>query len=171
MLTNYFKTAWRNLIRNKAFSFINILGLALGMAGSMLIFLWVQDERNVDAFHVNKENLYRVYERVFSEGKVEAGPTTPGMLSMELKRRIPEIKRATGYWEDENETLFSVGERNFSRMGTYADSDFFKMFSYPLVEGSPADALSAIDNIAISRSMAESIFGSTHSACGENPGI
>jgi len=167
MLMNYLKTAWRNLIRNKAFSSINIIGLALGMAGSMLVFLWVQDERNVDAFHVNKENLYRVYERVFSEGKVEAGPATPGMLAIELKRRIPEIKRASGYWEDENETLFSVGERNFSRMGTYADSDFFKMFSYPLVEGSASEALSEIDNIAISRSMAESIFGSPHSAIGK----
>jgi putative ABC transport system permease protein len=167
MFINYFKSTWRNLIRNKAFSFINILGLALGMAGSILIFLWVNDERAVNAFHTKKADLYRVYERVFSEGKVEAGPATPGLLARELKRQLPEIKYATGYWEDENETLFSVGEKNFSRMGTYADSDFFKMFSYPLLEGTTTAALSEIDNIAISRSMAESIFGSTHAALGK----
>lgn len=167
MFIHYFKTAWRNLVRNKTFSFINILGLALGMACSLLILLWIQDERSVDAFHANKNDLFRVYERVFSEGKVEAGPTTPGLLATELKRRIPEIKWATGYWEDENETLFSVGNRNFSRMGTYADTDFFKMFSYPLVEGSPEKALTSIDDIAISRSMAESIFGNTQEALGK----
>ena len=63
MIKNYFKIAWRNLVRNKAFSAINISGLALGMACSLLIMLWVQDERSVDGFHANGKQLYQVYER------------------------------------------------------------------------------------------------------------
>ncbi|HEY9002769.1 MAG TPA: ABC transporter permease [Mucilaginibacter sp.] len=167
MFRNYLKIAWRNITRNKAFSFINIFGLGLGMACSLLIILWVQDERNVDAFHVNRANIYSVYERVFSEGKVEAGRATPGLLATELKRAIPEIKYASGYWEDEEETLFSVGDKNFSNMGTYADTDFFKMFSYPLLQGTAANALAAPDDIAISRSMATKIFGSPQAAMGK----
>ena len=167
MFKNYLKIAWRNIVRNKAFSFINIFGLGLGMACSLLIFLWVQDERNVDAFHANRANIYSIYERVFSEGKVEAGRATPGLLATELKRAIPEIKYASGYWEDEIETLFSVGEKNFNRIGTYADTDFFKMFSYPLLQGTAANALAAPDDIAISRSMATNIFGSPQAAMGK----
>src|SRR5580698_362486 len=112
MFNNSFKTAWRNVVKNKVFSLINIFGLGLGMACSLLIFLWVQDERSIDAFHVHKASLYSVYERVLSEGKVEAGRAAPGLLAAELKRNIPEIKYASGYWEDEVETLFSVGEKN-----------------------------------------------------------
>lgn len=167
MFRNYLKIAWRNITRNKAFSFINIGGLGLGMACSLLIFLWVQDERSVDAFHLNSANLYNVYERVFSEGKVEAGRATPGLLASELKRNIPEIKYASGYWEDEVETLFTVGDKNYSNMGTYADTDFFKMFSYPLLQGTAAGALAAPDDIAISRRMATSIFGSPQAAMGK----
>lgn len=167
MFKNFFKTAWRNLIRNKTFSAINIAGLALGLACSLLIFLWVNDEKNVDAFHVNKASLYSVYERVSSEGKTEAGRQTPGLLASELKRKIPEIKYASGYWEDELETLFSVGDKNFNNMGTYADSDFFKMFSYPLLQGTASAALATPDDIAISHRMANNIFGSPQAAMGK----
>jgi putative ABC transport system permease protein len=167
MFKNYFKTAWRNIIRNKAFSFINIFGLGLGMACSLLIFLWVGDERSIDAFHVNKSSLYSVYERVFSAGKVEAGRATPGLLASELKRNIPEIKYASGYWEDELETLFTAGDKNFSYTGTYADTDFFKMFSYPLLGGTTSSALATPDDIAISREMATNVFGSPQAAMGK----
>ena len=166
MFQNYFKTAWRNLIRNKVFSLINIMGLALGIACSLLIYLWVQDERNMDTFNTNK-NIYSVYERVFSNGKVEAGPETPGLLATELKRNIPEIKYASGFWNTDDETLFSVGDKNISLKGCHADSDFFKMFSYQLIEGSVASALKTPDAIAISRSMAVSFFGSPAAAIGK----
>ena len=167
MFSNYLKIAWRNITRNKAFSFINIFGLGLGIACSLLIILWVQDERNIDAFHTNRANIYSVYERIFSEGKIDAGRATPGSLATELKRSIPEIKYASGYWEDILETLFSVGDKNFNRVGTYADTDFFKMFSYPLLQGTAANALAAPDDIAISRNMATSIFGSPQAAMGK----
>src|SRR4026207_2485252 len=110
MIKNYFKTAWRNLLRHKAFSAINISGLALGMACSLLIMLWVQDERNVDAFHANGKQLYQVYERNYYDGKVEANYPTQALLAEELKRVIPEIKNASSLeWNTTN--TFEAGEK------------------------------------------------------------
>src|SRR6476620_3309770 len=97
MLRNYFRTAWRNMTRNKAFSLINIMGLALGLTCSLLIMLWVQDEKSIDSFHKNGENLYQVYERNYYDGKVDAGYSTQGLLADELKRVVPEIQYASGF--------------------------------------------------------------------------
>lgn len=168
MFRNYLRSAWRSLLRNKAFSAINIFGLALGLACSLLLFLWALDERSIDGFHANKKDLYTVYERVFEEGKVQAGPQTPGLLARELKRKVPEIKYATGFFlRNGREDVLSVGLKNFSLTGAYADSDFFKMFSYPLLEGTPASALAAPNDIALSRNTAESLFGSPNAAFGK----
>ncbi|GGB03802.1 ABC transporter permease [Puia dinghuensis] len=166
MLSQSLKTAWRQLARNKAFSLINILGLALGMACSLLIFLWVKDESSVDTFNT-KATIYDVYERVFSEGKVEAGPNTPGPLAEELKRKIPEIKFASGYVNRGEETVLSVGDKRIALNGCHADSDFFKLFSYPLLAGSAASALLGPADIAVSRKTAELFFGSAAAAYGQ----
>ena len=72
MFKNYFITAWRNFWKNRTFSLINTIGLALGMACSLFIMLWVKDEKNVDAFHANKDRLNRIYERPYSDGKIFA---------------------------------------------------------------------------------------------------
>ncbi|HKH61971.1 MAG TPA: ABC transporter permease [Flavitalea sp.] len=170
MLENYFKTAWRNLIRNKSFSFINIFGLALGIACSLLIMLWVQDERSVDGFHANKEQLYQVYERHYYDGKLEASYPTQGLLAGELKKTIPEVQLASGF-----EYASAPGTRNtieadgkVSKMqGFFAGSDFFSMFSYPLLEGKAANALNSPAAIAISRNMAVHFFGSPNKAIGK----
>src|SRR5258708_23574384 len=105
MFKNYLLVAFRSLARNKVFSFINILGLGLGLACSLLIFLWVQDERNMDNFHKNAPYLYDVYESVFSEGKLETAHWTPGQLASELKRSIPEIRYASGF-TDQQQSIF-----------------------------------------------------------------
>ncbi|MBS1916712.1 MAG: ABC transporter permease [Bacteroidetes bacterium] len=170
MLKNYFKTAWRNLVRNKAFSFINISGLALGIACSLLIMLWVQDERSVDAFHKNGKDLYQVYERNYFDGKVQADYPTQGLLGEELKRVIPEVKYASGLEHASapgSMTTFAVGEKINKMDGQYAGEDFFRMFSFPLLQGSASTALKEPGNIAISRRMAESFFGSTEKAIGQ----
>ncbi len=168
MLKNYGKTALRNFVRNKFFSLINITGLALGLASSLLLFLWVRDELNKDAFHQNSTLLYNVYERVFSEGKVEAARWTPGMLASELKLNIPEIEYSTGFSNNDLEGLFSIGDKNMTMVGRYADSSFFKMFSYDLLEGTRGSALSGPEDIAISKKMAENCFGSIEAAYGKS---
>ena len=163
MLKNLLVTAWRGLLRNKAFSLINIVGLALGLACSLLILLWVRDERNMNAFHVNTADLYDVYERIYSENKVDAAYWTPGPLAAELKRRLPEI-RYTSAFDPNQSATFQAGEKIITLPGAAADSDFFKMFSYPILEGTAAAALDAPDKIAISRKMAVSFFGSPAAA-------
>jgi putative ABC transport system permease protein len=167
MFEHFIKIAWRNLTRNKYFSFINIFGLSLGIACSLLIFLWVKDERGVDSMTAGK-NVYNVYERVFSEGQVAAGPEAAGLLARELKRKIPDIKYATAFWEDRHsELLLSIGEKNITQKGCYADSDFFKIFNYKLLEGTPASALAGSGAIAISRTLAESLFNNVSAAFGK----
>ena len=165
MFRNYLKIAWRNLVRNKTFSAINIVGLALGIACSLLIMLWVQDERSTDGFHANGKHLYQVYERQFYDGKVEANYFTQGMMSSELKRLIPDIQYASSM-EWPTASTFEGGNQINKMVGTYAGADFFRMFSYPLLQGTTEAALNTPNGIAISRKMAEHFFGSPQKAIG-----
>ena len=82
MLKNYFLIAVRNLRKNKVFSLINIVGLALGMACSLLILLWIQDERDMDKFNKNSARLYSVFERQYYDNKVDAFHSTPGIMAL-----------------------------------------------------------------------------------------
>src|SRR5882757_9327109 len=94
MFRNYLTTAWRGIITNKAFAAINIMGLAMGMACSLLIMLWLKDEMNRDAFHANDANLYSVFERQYHDGLINAGHWGPGLLGQEMKLKMPEVKYA-----------------------------------------------------------------------------
>ncbi|HVS94649.1 MAG TPA: ABC transporter permease [Mucilaginibacter sp.] len=167
MIKNYLKVAFRNLFRNKFFSAINILGLALGMACSILILLWVQNELSVDGFHENGANIYSVIERQYYDGKVTGQYNLPGVIANEMKKVLPEVKYATGF-DDGEQNTFQVGEKIVKLDGGAADSDFFKIFSYKLLEGKPATALNDPSAIAISRKMAEDFFGSPQAAIGKS---
>lgn len=167
MGANYLKIAWRNLVKNKTFSLINILGLALGMACSLLIMLWVYDELNIDAFHVNKERIYSIYERQYHDGQINTHFSTPGLLADEIKRVIPEVQYATGA-DGSNRNAFQVGDKINRMQGAWAGADFFQMFSYPILQGTAETALKTINDIAISRNMAEQFYGSPEKAIGQS---
>ena len=116
MLQNYLRTALQNLWKNRGFSSINIVGLALGMACSLLILLWVQDEQNVDAFHRNGDRLFYVYERNYMGGKLETWYWTQGPLAEELKKEIPEVQAAIPLsWKNTN--TFAVGDKTLKEEG------------------------------------------------------
>ena len=167
MLRNYVKIAWRNLAQNRSFSAINILGLALGMACSLLIFLWIQDEYSVDAYHANGPRLYVVMERQMYDGKTEASPGTPALLPDELKRRFPEIAYAAGLsWEEKH--TFAVGDKLNKEKGRSVGADWLRMFTVPLLAGSAETALNAPNNLVISRTLAENYFGSPQAAIGRS---
>ena len=168
MLKNYFKIAFRNIIKNKVFSLINIVGLALGMACSLLILLWVQDELSIDNFHENDKRLYVLYERQYIDNTIDAGYYTPGVLANEMKRNIPEIEYASNFaWEGTDHLTFEASTKIIKFDGCYADSDYFKMFSYPLLKGNPATALNTPVSLCISEKMAISFFGSAADAIGK----
>src|SRR3954465_13623606 len=158
MIKNYFKIAFRNLTKNKAFSLINIMGLALGLACSLLIMLWVNDEYNIDAVHKNGSQLYSVYEKQYRDGQVDAFHGGPGIMADEIKRVMPEVQYATNYAWDELST-FEANNKIIKEHGNHAGQDFFKMFSYHLLAGSTTTALNDLSNIAISKKMAEEFFG------------
>lgn len=170
MLRNYIKTAWRSLRRYKAFSAINIMGLALGMTCSLLILLWVNDERSIDGFHAHGKDLYQVYERDYSDGKVGAGYSTQGLLADELKRVIPEIKYSSSLDDAAAPgatNTIEAGKKIIKMKGVFAGADFFTLFSYPLLQGTPTTALNAPGVIAISRKMANQFFGGPQQAIGK----
>src|SRR5450755_2280986 len=105
MLKNYFKTAWRNITRHKVNTAINVIGLALGMTCCLFIFLWVQDERSMDNFHLQGKNIYAAYQTITANGKVDGSYSTPrrvvdnhNILLLEgAKEAVPEIKAAAFY--------------------------------------------------------------------------
>ena len=166
MLKNYFRVAWRSLIANKTFSLINISGLALGIACSLLIFLWVNDEISVDKFHAHGDRLFLMYEDETINGKIVTGYWTPGLLAQELKKKIPEVQYATDMMSHDG-TNFEAGDKRLMEDGMDADSDFFKMFSYPILQGDAVTALNTPSGIAISDKMAARFFGSAHEAMGK----
>jgi putative ABC transport system permease protein len=158
MIKNYFKTAWRNLMKNKTFSFINIFGLTLGITCSLLIFLWVQDELNYDNFHsdtVCKVMLHNTDKKGnITDGSMDA---TPGLLPDALKNQIPEVQyAATVVWNWD--MIVTVGNKITKENGRYVGDDFFKLFNFPLLQSNASTVLSSPDNIVISQKLARKYF-------------
>jgi ABC-type antimicrobial peptide transport system permease subunit len=171
MFFNYFKAALRAFRRHTAFSVINVFGLTLGLTCSLLILLWVEDERSVDRWHAHSKQLFQVYERDYSDGKVGAGYATQGLLASELKRVIPEVQYSSGLERAAGpgaSSTIAVGDKPGKADGSFAGADFFRMFSFPLLEGNAATALDRPGVIAVSRKMAVRFFGSPQEAIGRS---
>ncbi|MFO7867524.1 MAG: ABC transporter permease [Candidatus Aminicenantes bacterium] len=163
MLKNYLKVVWRNIKRHKGYSFINIAGLAIGLACCLLICIWVLDELSYDKFHENASNLYRVEENQFYSGRTYHVTVTPYPLAPALVEEIPEIIDAARYvWAGGR--LFRYGEQAFYENSVRAvDPSFLKMMSFPLIRGNPDTALDSPFSLILSRDQAGKYFGN------ENP--
>ncbi|HVS95016.1 MAG TPA: hypothetical protein VHE54_00970, partial [Puia sp.] len=110
MLLNFLKVAWRNLFRGKAFSLINITGLAAGMAAALLILLWVQNELSFDRDYANSDRLYQTWNRETTLQGVQCSNVTPKVIGPTLRKEFPEIERASRIGWDES-LLFTVGDK------------------------------------------------------------
>ena len=157
MLKNYLKITWRNLLRHKAFSLINIVGLAIGMASAALILFWVQNELSYDQFHTKKDRLYEVYNRSVFDGKLWCWGTTPRVMAKTLKQdysQVEEAARTTGC-----SFLFSIGDKHLNVNGNFTDPGFLTMFTFPLVNGNPKTALNNINDIVITQKLSKKLFG------------
>src|SRR5215203_6658852 len=158
MITNFFKIAWRNLLRNKSFSIINISGLAIGMAAATLIFLWIQNEKSYDQFHPKKARIYEAWNKAQFSGKLQSWNTTPKILARTVEKDIPEIERAVRVnWQ--SRFLFSIGEKRLSLPGNIVDTGFLQMFSFPLIKGDPQTALNNGYSIVLTQTLAKKIYG------------
>jgi putative ABC transport system permease protein len=159
MFSNYLKVAIRNLLRQKGFSFINILGLALGITCTALIGMWVNDELSYDRFHQDYDRLYRV-TATLPELKVHAAVSS-APLAMAVKNEIPEVEEAVRI-SDLKRDLIQVGDVKFEEKGViYADSNFFRVFTFPFIKGDSEHALQNPEGIVITEKMAMKYFGST----------
>jgi putative ABC transport system permease protein len=163
MFKNYLKIAWRNLMRGRGFSFINIAGLAVGMAGAVLILLWLSNEVSFDQFHRNKDRLYQLY--VMTDIPNEKHQTV-GEVSQPLgpavQREFPEVE-AYSRVLDVNDWLFTVDGRSFTQIrGAIVDSGFLRLFSFPLIGGAVVDQLRNVYSIVITERLAIKLFGTTN---------
>lgn len=164
MLKNYLKIAFRTLIKNKVFSLINVLGLSIGLAASILIFIYVQYERSYDEFHVNNERIYRVALKYNEEGKLILNHAkAPGMAGEHIVEEFPEVINHTQFINIDGvlgNFFIRYKENSFPLdQAIYANENFFKIFSFELLKGNEETALKEVNSIVLSESAAERIFG------------
>jgi ABC-type antimicrobial peptide transport system permease subunit len=157
MIKNFFLTAYRNLKRNRIFSVINILGLAIGMASAMLIFLWINDEMGFDRFHVKEGRLFQIYREEVTNGHSAVMENSPKILAYTLKTEFPEVEDVAR-WQNVN-FLLSVGDRHFNEPGNFTDSGFLNMFSFPTLQGIRNYRLNDPTGMVITESLATKLFG------------
>jgi len=160
MLWNYLKVTWRNIRRYKGYSFINIVGLAVGLACCILILLWVQDELSYDRFHANGDDLYRIVaEWRKTEPATHYWPVC-APLAPALKEEYPEIIKAARFTRLRRGQLVKFGSKNFTEAQIcLTDPDFFEMFTFPFVQGDVQTALTHPESIVFTEEMAVKYFG------------
>ena len=154
MFRHYLITALRNIYKNKTFAFINIIGIAFGLATAMLIFMWVADESSYDSFNTNENNIYRVIYNTkdFSQA------TMCGALAPAVKKEIPEIDEAVRIWSGWDKQIYYNNQAVEGR-GRVTESVFFDIFTFPLLEGNKQTLLDEAHSIVISQSLSRALFG------------
>jgi len=158
MLKNYLKIAWRNLIRNKGFTLLNITGLAIGLAVTGLIFIWINFELGIDQFHEKKDRIYQVYNKYPVDGEIWTWNSTPKIMAPTIKKDFPEVAHITRYFYDVD-FLFTMGEKRLKSTGTIVDPEFLDIFSFPLLEGNLATVMEDVNSVIITEAFAEKLFG------------
>jgi putative ABC transport system permease protein len=158
MFKNYFKIAWRNLWKNKTTSFINLFGLAIGMAAVILIGTWLQNEFSFEQFHKNKNELFKVWNRSAGPGEIASWDVTSGPLGKALEKDFPEVKNtARIYWS--TDLLFNYGDKNIKSKGNEVDKSFLTMFTFPLLKGDAEHALDDVHSVVLTEKFAQNLFG------------
>jgi ABC-type antimicrobial peptide transport system permease subunit len=160
MLANYFKVASRVMVRNKSFSFINILGLTMGLTGALLLFLWIGKEFTYDEFHTNKADIYKAWNRTRIDGTLQCWDKTPRILAPTVTQDYSAVESAVSFADYNAAFLFTKGDtRLMKNSGAFTDPQFLTMFSFPLVKGDPSKALSNPNSIVLTEEFARELFG------------
>ena len=159
MLKNYFKIAWRNLLKNKAFSAINIVGLAFGLASCMLISLYVLDELSFDRYNEKADQIVRVYFKgTMQGGKINESHIMPP-VAQALKNDYPEVLQSTRLRQAGSPKVV-IGDKQYTGDEmVFADSNFFQVFTLPLIQGDSKTALIEPNTLVITKELAEKYFG------------
>ena len=167
MFKNYLKTTFRNLWKNKTYSFLNIFGLAIGIACAGLIFLWVEDEVNFDKFNAKKDRLYFVEVNQKYDTYVFTHGSTPGVLAPAMQAEIPGIANTCRVTEGSPSLLCSIGDKSVYATGKFAEPSLFSMFTLPFVQGSAKGAFTQLYSLVITEKTAKKFFGNTKNVVGK----
>lgn len=171
MLKNYFKVAFRSLLKRKGYSLINIFGLATGMAVCLLIVLFVQSEISYDQHHTKGENIYRVaLDRIYP-GRTSSYAMIPQSIGPAIQAEFPEVKECTrvfNFTRGVGNFFMRVGDKTYEEKAVLsADSNFFRVFTGEFLTGDAATALQQPNSVVLSESTAKKIFGSAQAAMGK----
>ena len=159
MIKNYLKIALRNFWKYKFFSLINLVGLSIGIASSILVFLFIRDEFRTDRCHRNAENIYQVvmHERNLASGEVDITEPQPYPLGPSLQEDLPEVLSFVRFRESEH--YIKTTEQAQKQRIVFADSTLFQVFNFPLEQGNPKLALKDASSVALSHTKARQLFG------------
>ena len=158
MLKNYFKIAWRNIRKNKAFSIINIVGMAVGMVTVFIIAIWIQNEVNYDNFYSQNSDIYKLWNRSVGSGDVSTFDITSGPAAKALEQEYPEVKHAARiYWPIVR--LLTYGDKQIKSTGNDVDPSFLEIFDFPLLSGNRKHTMDDENSIVLTESLARQLFG------------
>ena len=160
MFRNYFIITLRNLFKNGFYSFINIVGLAIGITSSILILLWVADEMSFDKFHPKADRLYQVWVNATFNGEINSWTSVPLPTYEAMKTADSNIERAVVTdWGGDHLVAIGDGERRLIKKAYWVSEEFLEMFEFSLLQGDPAQALDDPRSVIISESMGKALFG------------
>lgn len=160
MFTNYLKTAWRNLLKNKFYSIITIAGLTLGLCVGILILLWVQDERSFDRFHSKQANIYKLENRVGTGTSIQIWTETVSPIAMLAKNELPEVKDYTRVCYNYFFNQFKIGDKTFQEDNKFfVDPSFFSIFDFGLIKGNKQNPFPDDQSIVMTETTAKRYFG------------
>ena len=158
MLHNFLKTSFRNFLRSLGYTSINVLGLAVGLMTSIFIFIWVFDELSYDSFHKGGDRLYQVLHNfTYSDGNIQTFNSSTAALTDHVKPQLTDVEHIVRLdWG--SEYLFETGGKSLMMHGYWADTAFFRIFTFPIIEGNSATPLNGKNDIAISKATADKFF-------------
>jgi putative ABC transport system permease protein len=167
MFKNHLKLAWRNLIKDRQFTLLNLVGLSAGLACALLIYLWVSDELHVDKFNEKDSQLYQVMKTAPNgDGTISTFEYTPGLLAQKMAQQFPEVEHAVAV-RHQDIGILSVDDKKIKVKSEFVDKDFFNIFSYQIIEGNKAAVFADKYGVLISDKLALKLFNTTKSLTGK----
>jgi len=163
MIKNYFKIAWRNLVRNRTFSIINILGLAIGLSCFLLISLYVLDELSYDKANPNADRIYRINSDIRFGGSEMNMSMSSDMTAQTMKKDYPQVEQFTRIYNSNGSKLIKKGDAFINEQDiAHVDSTFFEIFPFPAISGDTHTALNEPNTVVITETAAKKYFGSVN---------
>jgi len=162
MFRNYLKIAWRNILRNKFYAFINIIGLTVGLTFGLLILLWVNDEFSFDAFHTKADRIYKINAQLGTGSSRQTWPGIPAPTGMHAAKDVPEVEYSVRIGKNDNYSVFRYKNKLLSQGdygGFMADPTLFKVFDYKLLKGNVNNPFPTLNSIIITETTAKRFFG------------